>query len=167
MLFVGLFCFAVLATPELSAQLVDGQDDAPHPAVSVGIAYFDVAQRNDSSLGLELGYRWPYPLLGHVWPYVGGLFSADGAGYGYFGLQLPVGLRWGLEVTPSLGAGLYEAGTGMELGSPVQFRSSLQVDWTVHEGQGVSLFFYHISNAGLGSSNPGAEILGLSYRVVM
>lgn len=54
-------------------------------------------------------------------------------------------------------AGLYEEGSGADLGGPIQFRSGVEVGYQNKMGVRMSLGVDHRSNAGLYSSNPGLE----------
>ena len=54
-------------------------------------------------------------------------------------------------------AGLYDEGSGADLGGPIQFRSGIDVGYQNKEGVRMSLGVDHRSNAGLYSSNPGLE----------
>ena len=98
---------------------------------------------------------------------IGGvLTSTDGVVYGYTGLHLPVPLPLGVLARPSFSVGLYESGGGMELGHALEFRSSIVFERVVADrGVRVSAMLYHLSNAGLGFTNPGLEAVGVAIAV--
>ncbi len=50
-----------------------------------------------------------------------------------------------------------------ELGSDVLFRIPIELGLTIGERHSLSLFFDHVSNAGLGDENEGLDTLGLRY----
>jgi lipid A 3-O-deacylase len=71
--------------------------------------------------------------------------------------------KWSL--LPSLSGGYYSDGAGKDLGHDVEFYSQLRLEYRLATGAGIGLGVGHISNAGLGDKNPGAETVYLSYRV--
>ena len=81
------------------------------------------------------------------------------AGVGAF-IDIPLGRR--CLFTPSLGAALYDEGDGLRLGYPLEFRSTIEFTWRVGAWRaGASLA--HFSNAGLGETNRGTEVLKLLW----
>ena len=80
-------------------------------------------------------------------------------GAGLF-FDIPVGRRW--VFTPSLGAAIYREHDGLGLGDPVEFRATAEFTYGLDETRfGAS--FGHFSNAGIGETNPGVEILKLVW----
>ncbi|MBN2705144.1 MAG: acyloxyacyl hydrolase, partial [Deltaproteobacteria bacterium] len=91
--------------------------------------------------------------------------------------QLYGGLTWekdfGRHYFINLGLGLsLHSGTrkckhghcdDKELGSALLFREALEVGLRLDRHQTLSLFFFHISNAGLVDENDGMNHLGLRY----
>jgi len=65
-------------------------------------------------------------------------------------------------IEPGLAIGSFR-GDEIDLGSPLEFRSSIEVGVRLSHGQRLSLLLYHLSNAGLGYRNPGVEVLGIGY----
>lgn len=53
--------------------------------------------------------------------------------------------------------GLYEEGSGVDLGGPIQFRSGIELGYQNKTGVRMSIGVDHRSNAGLDSTNPGLE----------
>jgi hypothetical protein len=92
--------------------------------------------------------------------------SARGAFYLYGGLQLRFPLPHGVAASPSVAAGVYEPGSGLDLGHSLEFRSALLLELPVSSRIRVSAVFFHLSNAGLGTRNPGMEGAGLGLSFV-
>ena len=67
--------------------------------------------------------------------------------------------------TPSFGVGIYDDGDGKKLGNDIEFRTTLEFSYQLKNKNRIGLSFGHISNANLGSKNPGVEILSLSYQI--
>lgn len=140
--------------------------DGPADLVSLGAGRFDILRNTprDQAADLRLEYR---PVLAGfadamilLRPIAGLEVTSDGGGYLLGGLALDLVLG-PLVVTPSIGSGLHHAAHGKDLGSVVEFRSSIEVGWQMDSGGRISLGFGHLSNAGLTRRNPGAEVVTL------
>ena len=94
--------------------------------------------------------------LGNLSPITGALVTADSAAYIYTGVQAQYTLGK-INFTPSFAPGLYSKGDGKDLGHILEFKSELQisVDFTSNSQLGFS--YNHLSNASLGTKNPGAN----------
>lgn len=96
---------------------------------------------------------------------VGGVIAdAYGDIYLYAGITIPFNLAKFLELGVSFTPGLYYKGQGVDLGFPLEFRSSLNLSYVFPGKSAIGIEFSHISNAGLGYQNPGIETLTLYYR---
>ncbi len=98
-------------------------------------------------------------------PWLGIEATTDQAIYGLGGIlvDLYFGRRW--VFTPSFGAGAYSDGNGKDLGHTVEFRSQLEFGYRFDDRSRLSMAVSHISNAGLGDSNPGTEIATIYYHI--
>ena len=94
--------------------------------------------------------------LGTLSPITGGMLTADNAVYLYTGVQADydIGL---LRLTPSFTPGLYNQGNGKDLGHIIEFKSELQLSMDLSKNSMFGMSYNHISNASLGSKNPGAN----------
>jgi len=147
--------FAVAPPPALA-----GEDP---PFLALGAGFFDI---NDNEEAAE--FRIEYRGARRLWifkPFGGLMATSDAAVYGYGGILLDVffGRRWVL--TPSFAAGLYENGSGKDLGHAVEFRSALELAYRFENRARVGLSFYHLSNSSLADNNPGTEVLTLVYSI--
>ncbi len=157
------FLLALGVACPLSAQ--DEEGDVQAGALRVGISYLDITGRHEDAPAMELGYRPERPALGPLSSDVGILVGWDGTLFGFVGTRLPLSPFDWLVLAPTFGAGLYRAGEGIELGSPVEFRSGLEVGLRFSGNSAILLNFYHLSNAGISDRNPGVEVLGLGYSL--
>lgn len=66
-------------------------------------------------------------------------------------------------ITPSFGAGVYGEHHGIDLGSTLEFRSGIECGYDMKDSGRISVGFWHLSNSGLGDTNPGTEIVALRY----
>lgn len=148
---------AVLAMPVSAAA-----DDPDFLTVAVGA--FDLVQDNDDAIEFRAEYRSDKKIW-IVKPFVGLMGTTDSSIYGYGGFLVDVyfGKRWVL--TPSLAAGYYEEGDGLDLGHEVEFRSSIELSYRFDDRSRIGLSFYHLSNASISDDNPGTEVLSIVYSI--
>lgn len=98
-------------------------------------------------------------------PLFGVMATTDGAVYGFAG----IGFDWFLSnnwvLNPNFAAGAYHNGSGKDLGSAIEFRSGLEINYAFEDRSRLGLAFNHISNASIGNENPGTESLLLTYAI--
>lgn len=146
----------------LTAPVPAAADDPDFLTFAVGA--FDLVQDHDQAAEFRAEYRSDKK----IWifkPFIGAMGTTDSAFYGYGGFLVDVffGRRWVL--TPSLAAGYYSKGNGLDLGHEVEFRSSIELSYRFDDRTRLGLSFYHLSNASIGSDNPGAEVLSIVYSI--
>ena len=94
--------------------------------------------------------------LGKLSPITGFMVTADSASYFYTGVQAEYKVGK-LNLTPSFSPGIYSMGDGKDLGSPLEFKSELQLSVDLLPGTKLGYSQSHLSNANLGEKNPGAD----------
>ena len=94
--------------------------------------------------------------LGKLSPITGLMMTADSSSYFYTGVQAEYKIGK-LNLVPSFAPGLYTMGDGKDLGSPLEFKSELQLSIDILPGTTLGYSQSHLSNAGLGDKNPGAD----------
>ena len=94
--------------------------------------------------------------LGNLSPITGAIITADNATYFYTGVQAhyKIGL---LNLTPSFAPGYYNQGNGKDLGHALEFKSEIQLSLELPKDSQLGFSYNHLSNASLGSKNPGAN----------
>ena len=95
-------------------------------------------------------------------PTVGLEGNSNNAFYANGGLNLDIPLLWRRGIfTWGEAAGYFNRGNDPRtLGSPLEFRSQLELGWRFPTEVRVTAYISHISNAHISTVNPGAEILG-------
>ena len=94
--------------------------------------------------------------LGKLSPITGFMMTADSASYFYTGVQAEYKIGK-FNLVPSFAPGLYTMGDGKDLGSPLEFKSELQLSVDLLPGTKLGYSHSHLSNADLGDKNPGAD----------
>ncbi len=94
--------------------------------------------------------------LGKLSPITGGFLTENNAAYLYTGIQAEYGLGI-LKIIPSFAPGYYHDGDGKDLGSPIEFKSEIQMTLDLSDTTQFGMSYNHISNASLGKKNPGAN----------
>ena len=62
-----------------------------------------------------------------------------------------------LNLTPSFAPGYYNQGDGKDLGHALEFKSEVQLSLELPKESQFGFSYNHLSNASLGSKNPGAN----------
>jgi hypothetical protein len=94
--------------------------------------------------------------LGTLSPITGGMLTADNAVYLYTGVQADYDIGF-LKLTPSFTPGIYNQGNGKDLGHIIEFKSEIRLSMDLSKNSMFGMSYNHISNASLGSKNPGAN----------
>ena len=94
--------------------------------------------------------------IGLLSPITGGFITESNAFYLYTGVQAEYEIGF-LKITPSFAPGFYSGGDGKDLGHPLEFKSEIQVSLDLSENTNFGMSYNHISNASLGTKNPGAN----------
>ena len=94
--------------------------------------------------------------LGNLSPVTGAMITADNAAYFYTGIQANYKLG-SLNLTPSFTPGYYNEGNGKDLGHAIEFKSEVQLSLELPKDSQIGFSYNHLSNASLGSKNPGAN----------
>jgi lipid A 3-O-deacylase len=132
--------------------------------LALGIGGFDIVKLNEPAADFRLEYRhgkgiWIFK------PWLGLEATSDGAVYGVGGFLSDFALGRRVIVTPSIGIGAWYRGAGLDLGSVVEFRSQLELAYQFDDNTRLGIAFSHISNAGIGDHNTGAEVATLYYSM--
>ena len=94
--------------------------------------------------------------LGNLSPVTGAMLTADNASYFYTGVQAHYKVG-GINFTPSFAPGYYNQGDGKDLGHALEFKSEVQLSLELPKESQFGFSYNHLSNASLGSKNPGAN----------
>ena len=125
--------------------------------LKLGYGKFDKGKGNNESNMLEVTYVYDnrdLPL--DLTPIAGALNHGSNAYMIYAGVQKKFKFnRFGL--TPSFAPGYYNNGDEKDLGYDLQFKSQIEFTLDLIDGYTLSYAWSHISNAGLGDTNPGAD----------
>ncbi|MCB1107534.1 MAG: acyloxyacyl hydrolase [Chlamydiia bacterium] len=136
--------------------------------LNVGAGVFNIV-RNTKSVNFQVEYRSDYsfyrnPML-FFRPLVGVMATTQGSGYLFGGIAFDFFMTPYLVFTPSFAPGIYIKGGGMELGFPLEFRSSAELSYRFKNHSRFGAMFYHMSNASIGFRNPGTECLVFFYAI--
>ena len=100
--------------------------------------------------------------LGKLSPITGGFLTENNAFYLYTGAQAEYNLGI-FTITPSFAPGYYNSGDGKDLGSALEFKSEIQMSLNLSNSTEFGMSYNHISNASLGSKNPGANSYMINF----
>jgi len=94
--------------------------------------------------------------LGKLSPITGGWLTANNSLYVYSGIQAEYDVGFA-NFTPSFAPGYYNQGKGKDLGHALEFKTEVQLEVDVLENSNFAFSYNHMSNASLGTKNPGAN----------
>ncbi len=159
----GLAALAVASLFLLPSLPVWSAEDDP-AFIGLGLGYFDGLQDDDTAVDFRLEYRhderwWIFK------PWAGLEVTSDAAIYGMAGVLVDIYFGRRVVLTPSFGAGAYSKGDGKDLGSVIEFRSQIELAYRFNDRSRLALALSHISNASIGSDNPGTEVLTVYYHL--
>jgi hypothetical protein len=133
--------------------------------VTVGAGGFNVTDPGgDPTADFRLEYRHGQSFL-WLKPWAGLELTGDGGAWGGGGVAFDTVLGEHFVLTISTGVGAYGEGSGKDLGHTVEFRSQFELGYRFSDDTRLTAAFGHLSNAGLGDTNPGAETATLYYHV--
>lgn len=124
----------------------------------VGLSYGNVMFQEDNvSEEVYLRYDAPFS-YGPFQPTMGVSGTMDGD------LWAGAGAAWAAHfdrayVQLFLMPGLYARGSGPDLGSPIEFRSGIELGWEARNGIRYGVTYDHRSNADISTTNPGMETI--------
>ncbi|WP_420420588.1 acyloxyacyl hydrolase [Simkania sp.] len=136
--------------------------------LSIGTGVFSIV-RKTKVLNFQLEYRSDLAIYKNsfifIRPLLGVMATTKGSTYFYGGVAFDFFLTKFLVFTPSFAPGFYIKGGGIELGLPLEFRSSAELAYRFKNKSRLGAMFYHMSNASLGFRNPGTECLVFFYAL--
>ena len=95
--------------------------------------------------------------LGTASPITGIFITENSAAYLYTGVEWNYEMSDKLKFTPSFAPGIYHEGDGKDLGHALEFRTEVQLSYSISESTNFGMSYNHLSNASLGIKNPGAN----------
>lgn len=136
--------------------------------LNIGAGVFNIF-RNKNPANFQIEYRSDFPFYRNSMlffrPLIGVMGTSTGSGYIYIRIAFDVFFTKNIVFTPSFAPGIYIKGGGMELGFPLEYRSSAELSYRFNNKFRFGGMFYHISNASLGFRNPGADCLVFFYSI--
>lgn len=156
---------ALLLTFALSpAHADDAMSDDPD-FISVSAGYFDFNRQKDEGADFRLEYRSDYKL----WifkPFAAVDYASTGHGFVGAGVLVDVYFGRRFVLTPSFAPHYYWGGDRkLDLDYPLEFRSQLEAAYRFDDRSRLGLAISHYSNASLGDTNPGTEVLSVYYSI--
>ena len=133
--------------------------------VTMGSGVWEILREHDRSLEFNISYIPNYRLW-ILRPQAGLLWTNHGEIYGWGGLSADIQLPSNWLFTVSTGVGGYD-GKRMKLGSMLEFRSSLDLNYRLNNESQLGMSFNHISNGGITKTNYGSESLLLVYTFAL
>ncbi len=151
----------VLTSLILFVVVPEAQSQKPQ-LLTAGVGLAGVVDNDHSEIVfgvLEYRPAWMYKNL-RPWA---GIMSSDQEFFVSAGINLEYPLHANWLLIPGAGLGCYLEDNGLELGSHLEFKTFLELAYRFSNASRLGLRLSHLSNAGLGDRNPGAESLTVLY----
>lgn len=151
-------CLAVIPAFATSA---DWKICYPPTRLNLAMGVFGVHNTETQAL---ISAEWRYPWERKKFRFFSSFFLTQKASF-----YLCTGFCWDLlfchkiVIVPSFAPGLYIKGGGKDLGCLLEFRTGLELGYQFSNKTRLTFQYYHISNAKIGTINPGSEIIAINY----
>ena len=164
----SLLVLTLITLPQISVgeeiEADIGQKDEP-AFLSIGAGYYDFNRKKETGKEFRAEYRSDKK-LSIFRPFAA--FSATNTSQGFIGagilLDIYVGQRFVL--TPSFAPHYYWGGNKkLDLGHSIEFRSQMEFAYRLDNRSRLGMAISHYSNAGIGSTNPWTETVGIYFSV--
>ena len=96
-------------------------------------------------------------------PVIGLFVTGKSASMIYSGFETNIG-QDRLSLNISSAAGIYDNGSGKDLGNDLQFKSEINIFFELDKSSKIGFGSHHISNAGLSAVNPGTNNYFLIFK---
>ena len=134
--------------------------------LSFAVGQYDFNQRDDEATELRLEYRSDEKVLWIFKPFAAFTATTDATLFLHAGLLVDVFLGRRIVLTWSEAPGYYHRGdSGKDLGHPLEFRSQIELAYRFDDRSRLGVSVSHVSNAGFGDNNPGAESIMVHYSI--
>ena len=156
----ALSILIVLQLLLLTISVTVAEDSSGETELSVFTGMFDFSDHKQKAGLVGLQHQnedlFRKSFLGKLSPITGGFLTENSAFYLYTGVQAEYELGI-VTITPSFAPGYYNYGSGKDLGYPLEFKSEVQISLDLSDSTQLGMSYNHISNASLGTKNPGAN----------
>ena len=146
--------------------LSNAEDSSEETEINVFAGMFDFSDDKQRSTLFGLQHQnedlFRKSFLGKLSPITGGFLTEKNAFYLYTGVQAEYELGI-LKITPSFSPGYYNYGDGKDLGYPLEFKSEIQMSLNLSDSTHLGMSYNHISNASIGTKNPGANSYMINF----
>ncbi len=163
-----LLLLTVFLTPAYSESLSPLKNDHVY---SVYSGTFDTIDKENDAKTSFYGIQhsntnlFKETILGKFSPVTGGFLSGKNGIYLYTGVQAEYDLGL-INIIPSFAPGYYEAGSGKNLGSDLEFKSEIKVSFEIFKDSKIGYSYSHISNNEWGDINPGVDNQQISFTKI-
>ena len=157
---IALLSLCLVTFASIADETINKVDNSKETELNFFTGMFDFSDHKQSSGLFGMQHQnedlFRNSFLGKLSPITGAFLTEKSAFYLYTGVQADYNLGF-LTITPSFAPGYYNYGDGKDLGSPLEFKSEVQVSLNLSNSTEFGMSYNHISNASLGDRNPGAN----------
>ena len=162
--FLFFLIFSLFAFNSNADEIINESELETELNVYTGLFDFSDHKQKAGLVGLQHQNEdlFKHSFLGKLSPVTGGFLTENSAFYLYSGVQAEY--KFGpIAITPSFAPGYYNYGDGKDLGYPLEFKSEIQLTFDLNDSTHLGMSYNHLSNASLGTKNPGANSYMFNY----
>jgi len=158
-IFIALVC-VLFVIPEGKTEAQKINDPCRFSNITLGAGINAFLDRTQTCSLIQLNYYakkqfWIFS------PFAGITVTSNNS-YGiYAGVVIPFHLVKGLYLNCSFAPGLWDNPDVLDLGYPLEFRTGVELAYSIKNRIRLGIEFAHISNSNLGRENPGDETLSI------
>ena len=165
--FLGLLSISLILITTVTRP-AQAQQDTEYEMINLTAGQVGILDNLDGPQRYGVEYRFtsfsgPYNFL--LIPAIGAATSNNGARFFYSDLRHDFYLNNHWLLIPSFGAGIFKDSNEIHLGNNLEFRSGIEAAYQFENHYRAGLAFFHISNGGISSQNPGTEVLVFSVCI--
>ena len=137
------------------------KDNTAYFGLSVGL--YDSVQDRELAGSLGLEYQSGRRLAGFLQPIFGAFATTDATNMVYGGVGVPISMSKNWMVLPSITAGYYDGGNGVDLGRRLAYRLGTEIAYVLENKSRIGLNIHTITNGTSPDSNDRTEIISIRY----
>lgn len=147
--------------PAPERRVVQVQPDSSFFGLSVGL--YDAFTNDKLAASFSLEWQPGVKIAGVLQPLFGAFVTTNGALYGYTGIGLPFKLTDHVMLMPSVAAGAYHEGDGVDLDETLAFRFGTELAYEFENKSRIGLNAHIITNGKSLDSDDRTEVISLVY----
>jgi len=147
--------------PVPKTRVVEVQPNSSFFGLSVGL--YDPFTHGNMATSFNLEYQPAVRIAGILQPIFGAMITTDASFFGYTGFGVPFNLTDNIMMMPSIAAGIYDEGDGVDLDSNFAMRLGTEIAYQFEDKSRVGLNAHIIANGKSFGKKDRTEVISIVY----